>query len=239
MAAIPLDLLDRIRELERQVRELAGRSQIRPALTQITRGQVSIGEGGSLRVSAPGGATTFYAGDIGRPRPDGTAQMGLTLSRDDGSVAMAVWAPRPDVQPRQSIEMWDREENTLLAEDALGGLARPYIPYPMPTPEDTLAWASTVSTSWTTLYRGHGHVQHPGLYAYVVAATGTTQIRLLVNGGQIGPESKAGAALEFRAPIGLRFGEVARFEVQARTTTENRPAGCSPRMLYGMRAPTT
>ncbi|GAU67692.1 hypothetical protein SSP35_05_02590 [Streptomyces sp. NBRC 110611] len=62
MAAIPLDLLDRIRTLERQVRELAGRAHMRPALNQINHGAVRIGEGGSLDVRAPNGTQVLGVG---------------------------------------------------------------------------------------------------------------------------------------------------------------------------------
>ncbi|WKK26876.1 hypothetical protein QZH56_15520 [Streptomyces olivoreticuli] len=62
MAAVPLDLLDRLRELERQVRELAGRSQTRPAMDQVSKGNVRIGEGGSFGVFAPTGAQILGVG---------------------------------------------------------------------------------------------------------------------------------------------------------------------------------
>ncbi|MCD9145458.1 hypothetical protein [Streptomyces albireticuli] len=134
--------------------------------------------------------------------------------------------------------MGPRREHPL-SEDALGGLARPYIPYLSLTPEDTLAWAQTTSTSWTTLYRGHAFAQHPGIYAYIPVFSGSTQVRLLVNGTQVGPKSKPGTVLELREALpDFKFSEIVEIQVQGRATAEGRVASCSVRMLYGMRTPT-
>ncbi|MFC5214319.1 hypothetical protein [Streptomyces coerulescens] len=84
MAAIPIDLLDRIRELERKVRELTGRAQIRPALNEITNGPVRIAEGGSLEVRAPDGTGIFA---VGR-HWDGA--YGVGIQRSDGTLAYSV-----------------------------------------------------------------------------------------------------------------------------------------------------
>ena len=79
MAFVPQDVLDRIAALEREVRTLRGRAQMRPTLNQVLNGDVTIGEGGRLIVKDPDGTTVFATGQ--------TPTIGdyyTTMFRDDG-----------------------------------------------------------------------------------------------------------------------------------------------------------
>ncbi|MCC3776630.1 hypothetical protein [Streptomyces sp. UNOB3_S3] len=237
MAAIPLDILDRIRDLERQVRALMGSANTRPKMDEIQGGRVVIGDGGSLTVRTPEGKDLAYVGRVSPDREGGQYQQGFVVRRDDGSAAISVWTGDPKVMPDQPVQVYDRKGNVVVADDAMGqGLAKPYVPYPMPTPEDATKWESTRSTSWTTLYNGNGIAQHPKLYCIVAIATAGNggELRLLVNDRQIGAASKDG--LWFTEPLGLDFGTRVTFKVQARAANSNSTVWCSPRALYGVQS---
>lgn len=137
MAAIPQDLLDRVRSLERQVRELTGRAQMRPALNRISGGRVVIAEGGSLEVLAPDGTGLFGVGQFSSyyNHPDGSPQQGLIVQREDGTTALSVRA-FPDSQlggaGTQAVSIWDRTGHQVLSDDTTSGrgLGSPALPLP-------------------------------------------------------------------------------------------------------------
>ncbi|MFE9258620.1 hypothetical protein [Streptomyces sp. NPDC006879] len=238
MAIIPTDLLDRIRDLERQVRELMGSANTSPPLNQISGGEVVIGDGGRLRVRAAGGEDLLYLGRVEPDRVDGAAQQGLVVRRDDGSLALTVWTGSPDTLPVQPVQILDRRGNVVVADDAAQrGLARPYIPYPLPEPVDTGRWESTGATDWTTLHRGPGIAQHPRLHCHIAAegASGA-QLRLLVDGVQVGPVGTVGAGLVFTEPIAAEFSATVTFEVQAKVQTAGDTVRCRPLALYGVQS---
>ncbi|XXZ50873.1 hypothetical protein AAGT00_22780 [Streptomyces cavourensis] len=76
MAIIPTDLLDRIRALERQVRELMGSANTTPALNSIAGGEVVIGERGRLRVRTAGDQDLLYLGRVAPDRDEETRSRG-------------------------------------------------------------------------------------------------------------------------------------------------------------------
>ncbi|MFJ6052298.1 hypothetical protein [Streptomyces sp. NPDC092307] len=156
MAAIPLDLLDRIRELERRVRELTGRANIRPALDEITHGHVRIAEGGTLDVYAPNGVNLFGVGDFGPEfaHPDGSPQQGVVMSREDGSVAFSIWADRSgDLggAGSQAISLWDRAGNVVLSDETTTGwgVGTPYLPLALhPVGQDPIVTSGEYTNRW-------------------------------------------------------------------------------------------
>ncbi|XQE86719.1 hypothetical protein ACN24M_16140 [Streptomyces microflavus] len=173
MAIIPTDLLDRIRALERQVRELMGSANTTPAQNSIVGGEVVIGERGRLRVRTAGDQDLVYLGRVAPDRDEETPQQGLVVRRDDGSLALTVWTGAPDPTAVQPVRILDRRGNVIVADDTVrGGLARPYIPYSLPSPADPTRWESTTATTWTTLHRGPGLVQHPRLHCRIAAEGG-------------------------------------------------------------------
>ncbi|WP_372408369.1 hypothetical protein [Streptomyces luteireticuli] len=240
MAAIPLDLLDRIRALERQVRAVMGSANTRPAMDRVQGGNVVISDGGQLAVrgtEGEKGAELLFIGqstDVFPTRPNGDGQSGFMLRREDGSVAMAVRADAPDIEPRQSVKIFDGRSNTIVADDTSGeGLARPYIPYPQPTAVNSGRWESTSATDWTTLYRTDAIVQHPSIHCLMEATEGG-EVRLLVNGVPVGPVGTG--RLEFTEPVGVPFDTRVTFEVQARVTAPGGTVACSPGALYGLKS---
>ncbi|MFZ3471472.1 hypothetical protein ACODT4_20805 [Streptomyces sp. 2.9] len=150
MAAVPQDLLDRVRDLERRVRVLAGRGQMRPALTEITTGDIAIGEGGRIRVKAPGGTTVFEAGQT----PGG--DWGVWLARQDGSAALTVGHDPSATQ--QMTQLWSRDtgapDRALVMDDSHSDrfLGRPWIPLQLhPTARQT-----TTQTGFDVAWTGAG-----------------------------------------------------------------------------------
>lgn len=236
MAAIPTDLLDRIRALERQVRALMGSANTRPRMNEIAGGNVLIGDDGQFSVQGRGGAELLHIGRVRPDLPDGGQQRGFVVRRDGGSMALSVLNPAPDTLDDQPVQIYDRANNVVLADDIDTGLARPFIPYPQPTPEDPTRWESTSATEWTTLYSGSAIVQHPRLYCLIeMETTGAGgELRLLVNDAQIGPASQT--TLLFTEPIGVDFDSPVEFRIQARAADEGSTVRCSPRALYGIQS---
>jgi hypothetical protein len=131
MAAIPLDLLDRIRTLERQVRQLSGRANMRPALNRI-RGPVAVGDGGFFAAYAPNGNLLFATGQW----PNG--RYGVSIRREGGPIALDSGA---DGSSDGMIRIRARDTTTIVMDDAYADrfLGRPWIPFPLhPTPYTTL-----------------------------------------------------------------------------------------------------
>ncbi|MHC0429981.1 hypothetical protein ACX6XY_07310 [Streptomyces sp. O3] len=238
MAIIPTDLLDRIRALERQVRDLMGSANTAPPMNEISGGDVVIGDGGTLRVRTDLGEDLFYLGQVQPDRADGSPQQGLVVRRDDGTLALTVWTGTPDTLPVQPVQILDRQGNVVVADDAERyGLARPYVPYPLPAPVDRAArWESTGSTAWTTLYEGPGLAQHPQLHCRIAAdGSAGAELRLLVNGVAVGPVGGPDG-LEFTAPLGEDFGALVTFAVQARVAAAGDTVRCRPMALYGVQS---
>ncbi|MCX4818354.1 hypothetical protein OG883_00210 [Streptomyces sp. NBC_01142] len=180
MAAIPLDLLDRIRELERRVRELAGRAQIRPALDQILHGDITIGEGGQLIAQTPEGIATFKVGQT--PQGD----WGLFLRRANGTRALTVG---DDVlEDDQMIRIWSRDKERptpILMDDAFSDrfLGRPMLPLQLhPTQRQ-----NTSETAYQPAWWGAGPVSHAvaeiELYSYANAGGGQVKVTMRPEGG--------------------------------------------------------
>ncbi|MFF4168585.1 hypothetical protein [Streptomyces sp. NPDC001744] len=238
MAIIPTDLLDRIRDLERQIRELMGSANTTPALNQINNGEVVIGDGGRLRVRSAEGEDLIHMGRVQPDRGPDKPQQGLMVRRDDGSLALTVRTPAPDQLSTQPVQIFDRWGNVVVADDAAQrGLARPYIPYALPRPVDTARWESTGSVEWTTLYSGPGIVQHPRLYARIaVRGAAGAEVRLLVDGVPVGPVGTPDAGLEFTEPLSAAFSATVTFEIQAKVAAAGDTVRCSPLALYGVQS---
>lgn len=185
MANVPLDLLDRIRQLEDQIRQVSGRVNIRPAMDQILAGDVVVGEGGTFKVNNLTGAPEFYIGKIGPNHPDGSEQRGVLIYREDGSLALSLYTEGTNPQ---ALALRDHLGNALVADDTVAfGLARPYL--------EGGAWFGateqpafvTSSTSFVTVTMSPWIKQHPRITAFYLArcsdSTTSGEIQLTDNGG--------------------------------------------------------
>lgn len=128
MAYVPQDLLDRVAALEREVRTLRGRAQMRPALNQVLNGDVMIGEGGRLICEAPNGQRIFMTGNT----PEGDWAVGIARPTD-GTPALTVGDEDNTSGAGQMIRIWNRDRDlreVILMDDRFSErfLGRPWMP---------------------------------------------------------------------------------------------------------------
>ena len=156
MPFVPQDVLDRIAALEREVRQLRGRAQMRPALNQVLAGDVVIGEGGQLIAQTPGGQKTFIVGQT--PQGD----WGVGLGRESGTAALTV-GDDVNSADAQMIRMWSRDGEVIVMDDAYadGFLGRPSMPIPMQPTSGRETSSTTTTTAWT----GASRLMNAVLYA--------------------------------------------------------------------------
>jgi hypothetical protein len=243
MPDVPLDLLDRIRQLEDQLRQLQGRAQIRPALTEIQGGDVAISQGGRLIVATPSGQQILYIGKQSPSHPDGSDQQGLVVRRETGEPALSVWtAAGSGAQP---LQVYDQPGNVIFADDLqAGGLARPYL--------STDAWFgatespayTTTSGSFVTLQHLPWIKQHPKVTAFylVQTAAGTTgEIRLVDDSSNVvvGPITIAAGAFFWGSAQGSLPGSFlmsTTLHWQARTTGGTGTIGVKGLSTFGVQS---
>ncbi len=231
MAAVPLDLLDRIRELERQVRELAGRSQIRPAMDQVSKGNVRIGEGGSFGVFAPTGAQILGVGYWAN------GEYGLSMKRQDGSQAMSIRLGTDETIP-QPVRLFDAKGTVIWADDVrTGGIAYPWIGLLPPQNSNPAAsWPKTDSAQFTRIANSFNSIWQPKirLFMHTTADGGTSgEVRVLVNDRAWGPAVRAGDTFDFTGLTGADPGAIVEISIEARRTSGTGSVYVQPKMLYG------
>ncbi|MBI0374721.1 hypothetical protein JBE27_00125 [Streptomyces albiflaviniger] len=237
MPYVPQDVLDRLAALERQVKQLAGRANIRPALNQVLNGDVVIGEGGQLYVRAPGGATVLQIGKLYTE----SDEFGFKVRREDGSLALGVYHGLTGDVGEQGIRMLDASGTEIFAEDVLnGGLARPYLPLPLPTDDSPSTWPGTTSTSWTTLATSQGLVQHPYVRMKATPALDSStngQVRIVADGTTLATGAVDSILTATAALPGFTWGATVQFELQARRTAGTGTVRGMTRYLYGVQSP--
>jgi hypothetical protein len=198
----------------------------------------SIGEGGLtlrggfFRLRNRGDSSNaFYIGPLNPALPDGTAQQGWIVRRDDGTtVLMLRDVDVADGQVNQALNWYDRSGNIVLADDTDGGqgLARPYVPFAFYRSRD-VDWPTITSTSFQTVYRARGFKQQPKLYAeawgWNDTGSATGEVRVLVNGVQLGgiasTDNTAVKLLNFGpdAVAGDHTSTILSIEIQARVAS--------------------
>jgi hypothetical protein len=155
MATVPNDLIDEVRALRRQVRELAGRSQTRPAMNVVQDGDIRIEQGGQLAVIPPGeDAATFAVGQW----PDGA--WGTVARRADGTYALTIEGSN---DARGTWRLWNRDtaepQRVLLGDDRHSArfLGAPWFPLQLhPT-----AQQRSTSEEWANAWTGIGPAVNP------------------------------------------------------------------------------
>lgn len=167
MAAVPQDILDRLRAVEQQLRDLAGRAQMRPALNRINHGRVTIAEGGSLEVLAPDGTGLFGVGQFGSywNHPDGTPQQGVIMQREDGTTAFTIRASPTASEGgalTQAVSIWDRSGHIVMGDDTTSGrgIGSPALPMPfqkLPAGGEAIT-TSTYQNCWFATVQAHNPV---------------------------------------------------------------------------------
>ncbi|CAM5491949.1 hypothetical protein SROCM77S_04011 [Streptomyces rochei] len=171
MAYVPQDLLDRVAALEREVRTLRGRAQMRPALNEILNGDVRIGEGGRLIAEAANGNRVFMTGQ------DAEGDWAVGMARSvSGTAALTVGDEYNGSGAGQMIRTWSRSGEVIMMDDAWCDwmLGRPWMPFPM---YPTAIQGYEGGTGWGFAWVGRGPAQN----AVLVLKFST----ISSNGGQV------------------------------------------------------
>lgn len=225
----PPGLLERILlEVDRRIAAFARSGFLRNAV--ITQGGLTI-KGGVLKMlsAVTGGTSTFYVGPVAPNLPDGSYQPTVIVRRNDGTVALLLWDPRPDLDGyNQFLGWYDRSGNAVMTDDTVSGqgLGRPYLPG-VAYLSQARHWPAGGASGWEPLWRVMHNKQQPRLFARAWGTcdtAGTTgQLRLMVDGVQVGAtqDVDAGAVREFLfGPVAVAgtFGQYLTVELQVQRT---------------------
>jgi hypothetical protein len=173
----PSDLWRAIRELRRDLRELAAARRSERM--------------GNLRVYTSAGTLILETGTLPDTHADGSAQEGIRVYREDGSLVASVGAqPSVTGTDRQALTLFDRQGAAIVADDpvAAGGLGRPYIPIHFAR-SWYLDWAGTNSGSFVDIYQTT--IKKQQAMGYVILAHtndvggATGQVQITVNGAVV------------------------------------------------------
>ncbi|MFD5591933.1 hypothetical protein ACWC9X_08635 [Streptomyces asoensis] len=183
MAYVPQDVLDRIAALEREVRTLRGRAQIRPALNEILNGDVRIGEGGRLICEAPNGNRIFATGLTDQ----GDWAVGIARPTD-GTSALTVGDEDNDSGAGQMIRMWNRDQDqrdVIVMDDAFSErfLGRPWIPIGLYPTENQSYTGTSYNTAWWGNSPAHNAVAQIHLFTYAGTGGGQVKVTMTPSGG--------------------------------------------------------
>lgn len=236
LAISPGDIMRRLRDLERMVRELMAGRRLEAA--SIGRGGITVKDGGTVQVVDAEGTALATMGALDATR------RGVLLRRAGGSLAFGVYGTGEggDVG---FAGIYDLAGQYIVTDDVASGrgLARPYIP--VQVGEVAVPTATTTSGSFVDLAAGMMSIQHPVLYAYLLVRasdTGTTgEVRLTLDGNQVGnvlPVSAGAYAYASYGPSPLpatySYGVLRELRVQARRTAGTGTIGVRVLSILGL-----
>lgn len=220
MAHVPQDLLDHIRALEREVDNLRGRSQMRPAMNQILAGDVIIGEGGELIARTPAGVQLFKAGQSSQ------GDWGVGMGREDGTAALTVGDE--EQAGGQMIRMFMRDASApdpvIVMDDAWSGrfLGRPSMPIPMQSTAAQSTSSTSLAIAWTGASRLMNAVLWAGFETYTPSGV-TADVRFEDDNGLIeswsASTSNGWTSHEITKPVRQAFMDHVNYRVRHRVTS--------------------
>jgi hypothetical protein len=218
---VPQDVLDRLSKLERRIRQIEGRAQIRPAMNQILNGDTVIGEGGQLIAQAPGGTPVFTVGQTAQ------GDWGVALRREDGSWALSVG---DDYESGgQMVRMFSRSGEVIVMDDAYADefLGRPWMPLQMhPTNNRGRYTNDTYGTAWVGRGPIHNAVAWFSCQTYAGSGGAQARLTLTANGNSrtidewdCGPDQWTSHTVDYPMD-GIGFLDHVTFSLEHRAKTE-------------------
>lgn len=183
-----------IRALKAALSELRAARRLENA--SVGAGGLAIEQGGALTMRTPDGIQAVYVGALGPElvHMDGSTQQAIWLRREDGTLAVAVYAdPATTGSDRQGVAILDYNGRIVMADDVIhGGLARPWVSasgwYDVTGVETPVS--VTTSSTFAAVVEQEIYQQHPHIRVVVRVRTsnGTTagEVRLTCDSDQIG-----------------------------------------------------
>lgn len=176
----------RIAALEARIKELETARSLENA--HVGAGGITLGNNGSLTIQDADGrvVATFGALPPAFNRADGSRQPGVALYREDGTLAAFLGDTNPTTPPfRQSLQILDRQENIVVADDTNGGqgLANPYVSGASWSDSNITRWPSTTGATFTEIAYAYHTAQNPRVQFDIdlqADASTTGQFRLMV-----------------------------------------------------------
>lgn len=228
-AQVPQDLITKLQGMWRQdIANSSRAASIRNA--SISAGGTLSITGGAFILEDTAGHKLFYVGPYGPPNTDGTAQQGWAVERADGTIVLALWDAFPSGGVlNQALTWFDRNGNAVFADDTNSGqgMARPYLSGSF-TPARYADWNIT-STSGTfeTLWQQYISKQQPDLEVGFIASMDTSattgEVRVLVNGVQLGATTSESFAINTTIlgplPVAGNHMDTLLIEIQGRRTS--------------------
>lgn len=192
-------LLARITELERQVKSMRSSNPLenatirRGGITVAGNGRLAFDSGGSILMKDNDGREYMYAGGFA------TNGFGVTLTRLNGVQALIFSDDDPTGEQVQRIRLLDRNGQTLVSEDTAGdGLAWPLIPFTTYC-DDFAQWGGSTDAAFKGVAGAQEYKHSPRIYVRVKHTTDasdtTGELRVTVNGTQIGATTAVGFAI--------------------------------------------
>lgn len=240
------DLRRQLKELRQEIAFLRSSQDVVGNSTISGGRRLVVADGGGIRLEAADGTVIFeMLSSTGNPEPDGDPQPMVLMRRADGTVALSLEDPLPNLDGyRQILRLWDRSGNEIFAEDATGGegLARPYLTTPL-FPARYTDWQATTSATFETVWHGYISKHNPRIWLDVrhtsdePATSGT--LRVLADGSVLGGSKSVGFVISQHIVDEVLPGTYAAsvyVEIQARRDAGTGNIRCAPAMNLGRRS---
>lgn len=223
----------RLRDLQRQVDELKTARSLESST--IGRAGITVSGGGSLRVLDDAGNVIAYIGGFA----DGS--FGAEISRADGSVAFEA--------NQDFVALRDQSGAIIVSDDATSGkgLATPYIGGAVWIPTNVALWPATTNGTFTGIANALYMAQNPKLQWSIQhgADAGTAgQVRLIVNGTQVGTTQNVSSSFAFWTQFGVDlpagielFSSLVDVSVEAKRTSGTGKIYAAVQWFAGDRSP--
>lgn len=229
----PERLAARIRALEKRQNDLDAALKGLGITIDPATNSLVVSSGRAVTVTDVAGNVVAQIGtQPGLERTGGIPQAGVSLYREDGTIAAFLGDANPTVPPfKQSFQIYDRQGNVVVADDTNGGkgLANPYVGGGLFLADtNTARWPQTTSGSFLDIATGWYRAQNPRLswdISMVCDAATAGEVRLLVNGAQVSTTQTVGTSFidwfgsRVALPGSVNIGDIVTVQLQARRTS--------------------